>query len=251
MKISIVTVTLNEADALRHALSTVAAQHYPDLEHIVVDGHSRDHTISVVARYPHVKLIQRAPVGVYDALNYGMSMATGDILGFVHGNDAMPPGVLATVAGEFDADPDLDFIYGDLRYIKPVTRRHVRIYYAGKFNPRQLPGGMAPPHPTLFMRRRVFEKIGPYRLDLPCAADFEMWIRLFSDKTLKYKYIPRVMAEMTTGGRSSSPAARLISNNIEKLAALDINRLPANPIRLVQKYLIVLRNLLFAPKYDR
>lgn len=252
MKISIVTVTRNEAKELRHALESVRNQHYADIEHIVVDGQSTDDTVEVVREFPSVRLVSREPAGVYDALNYGMEISTGDIFGFVHGNDAMPAvPVLETVRKVFEEDPDLDFIYGDMRYVRPSTHRHVRIYYAGRFVPRQLLGGMAPPHPTLYMRREVFDRIGPYRLDLPCAADFDMWIRLFGDKSLKSRYIPMIMAEMSTGGRSTAFNARLIYNNIEKLTALHRNGLPANPLRLCQKYLIVLRDFLFGPKYDK
>lgn len=251
MKISIVTCTRNEAKTLRHALLSVKAQNYPDIEHIVVDGRSVDDTAAVVADFDGVKIVERDPHGVYDALNYGFSIASGDILGFVHGNDRIPRNdVLSSVAREFEADPDLDFIYGNLRYIKPRTHRHVRIYYAGEFTPNQLSGGMAPPHPTLYMRRRVFDRVGLYRLDMRNAADFEMWIRLFNDKSLKYKYIPMVLAEMTTGGRSASPMARLIYNNREKLRALRLHGMPACPLRLPQKYLIVMHNLFSAPTYE-
>ncbi len=252
MKISIVTVTLNEAEALRHSLASVAAQGYPDLEHIVVDGHSTDNTASVVAEFPGVKFAQLEPNGTYDALNYGFILCSGDILGFIHGNDAMAHGkVLNTIAKEFEADPDLEFIYGDMRYVKPVTYKHVRIYYAGKFKPSNLLGGIAPAHPTLYIRRRVWEKIGKYRLDFPKAADFEMWIRLFKDKSLKYKYLPLVIAEMTTGGRSTMWSARLLTNNVEKWKALKLNGMPANPFRLLAKYIYVLRNLISAPNYER
>lgn len=251
MKISIVTVALNEASLIKEALQSVAEQNYPELEHIVVDGFSTDNTADVVAGFPDVKLVEHKPRGVYDALNYGFSLASGDILGFVHANDLIPAGnVLERISAEFAADEDLDYIYGDLRYIKPGSRRHVRIYYAGNFDPSQLLGGVVPPHPTLYMRRRAMDKLGPYRLDLPTAADFDMWIRIFSDKSLKGKYLPMILSEMTIGGRSARLKARLVTNNLEKLKALRSNGLPANPLRLLQKYIIVLQNLFTAPKYE-
>lgn len=252
MKISIVTVTLNEAEALRHALQSVENQHYQPLEHIVVDGNSTDETDSVVAAFPHVRMVKRKPTGVYDALNYGFELATGDILGFVHGNDALPDhDVLHRVAKEFADDPCLDFVYGDMRYVKPVSHRHVRVYYAGDFEPSQLFGGMAPPHPTLFIRRSVYNRVGPYRLDMRCAADFEYWVRLFNNKSLKYKYLPMIMAEMSTGGQSTSPMSRLLFNNFEKLAAFRHNNLPANPLKLAYKYFVVFKNIFVSPKYGK
>lgn len=251
MKISIITATLNEADALRRALQSVADQHYPELEHIVIDGMSTDGTQDVVREFEGVKYVGRNPKGVYDALNYGFSIAHGDILGFVHGNDLMPEGdILDEINRQFESHPDLDYIYGDMRYVKPVTRKHVRIYYAGNFRPSQLKGGVVPAHPTLYMRARVFSKIGPYRLDMPNAADFDYWIRIFSDKFLKGKYLPRVLAEMSTGGRSTAFMSRIWYNNLEKLKALRLNGLPANPLRLMQKYLTVIKNIFTGPTYE-
>lgn len=252
MKISIVTATLNEADALRRALQSVADQHYPELEHIVIDGMSTDGTREVVGEFPGVKFVEREPRGVYDALNYGFGIAGGDILGFVHGNDLMPEeDILQEISRQFESHPDLDFIYGDMRYVKPATRKHVRIYYAGNFHPSQIKGGVVPPHPTLYIRAQAFRKVGLYRLDMPNAADFDYWIRIFNDKSLTGKYLPRVLAEMSTGGRSTAFLSRIWFNNLEKLKALRLNGLPANPLRLLFKYFTVVKNLFIVPKYER
>lgn len=243
LKVSIVTVTYNEADVLPFALDSVKGQTYGNIEHIVVNGNSTDHTEAVVAKYPNIKLFNLEPRGVYDALNFGLSQCTGDIVGFVHGNDAIASdNVIALIAKEFADDPELDFVYGDMQYIAPKTHRRGRIYHADRFVPSQLLGGMAPPHPTLYMRRSAFERVGQYNTQFRNAADFEMWIRLFSDKSLKNKYIPELIAEMTTGGRSTRWRARLFYNNIEKLRALRLNHLPANPIRLAMKYVYVMRD---------
>lgn len=252
MKISIITATLNEAAALRRALQSVADQHYTELEHIVIDGLSTDNTASVVSEFPCVKFVQRQRRGVYDALNYGFSIATGEILGFVHGNDLMPQhNILDEINRQFEADPELDFIYGDMRYVKPGTRKHIRIYYAGNFHPKQLSGGVVPPHPTLYIRAKAFEKVGPYRLDMPNAADFDYWIRLFTNKELKGKYLPLILAEMSTGGRSNTFMSRIWFNNQEKLKALRQNGLPANYMRLFFKYFMVIKNIIFGPNYEQ
>ncbi len=252
MKISIITATLNEAEALRRALQSVADQHYDELEHIVIDGMSTDDTARVVSEFPGVKYIRRQRRGVYDALNYGFSIAEGDILGFVHGNDLMPDSnILEVIGQQFEADPELDFIYGDLRYVKPASRKHVRIYYSGNFSPDQLCGGVVPPHPTLYIRTDAYKRVGDYRLDMPNAADFDYWIRLFTNKSLKGKYLPMVLAEMTTGGRSTAFVSRIWYNNREKLKALRLNGLPANPLRLLFKYFMVIKNIFTGPTYER
>ncbi len=243
LKVSIVTVTYNEAKMLHYALDSVKEQTYRHIEHIVVDGNSTDKTKKIVSRYRRIKFYSREPLGVYDALNYGLKQCTGDIVGFVHGSDALASDtVISKVVKAFEADPELDFVYGDLQYVEPVTRRRGRIYHADRFEPHQLIGGMAPPHPTLYMRRRTAEYIGEYSTDYPIAGDFDMWIRLFKDKSLKYKYIPELIAKMTTGGLSTRWRARLFYNNIEKLRVLHHNGLPANPIRLGMKYLYVIRD---------
>lgn len=243
LKVSIVTVTYNEAMVLPYALDSVRRQTYNNIEHIVVNGNSTDNTEEVVRGYDKVTLYNREPQGVYDALNYGLSKCTGDIVGFVHGNDSMASdNVVQKVVDAFAEDPELDFVYGDLQYVAPVSHRRGRIYHADRFVPKQLLGGMAPPHPTLYMRRRTAERVGPYSTEYRNAADFEMWIRLFKDKELKYRYLPELLAEMTTGGRSTRWRARLFYNNIEKLRALHRNHLPANPIRLAMKYVYVVRD---------
>ncbi len=245
LKITIVTVTLNKAEALSCAINSVLAQSYDNIEHIIVDGYSSDGTTEIVTKYPKLKFIQAAPAGVYDALNQGIKTATGDIVGLLHSDDVLSsPDVIERVAQEFENDPDLDFIYGDMRYVKPLSNRTTRIYHASEFQPSELSGGIAPPHPTLYMRRTVAEHIGEYSTDYDIAGDFEMWCRLFKDKSLKYKYLPMIMVNMATGGLSSTLKARLFINNQEKLRALRANGLPARPMSLLRKYFMIARDFI-------
>jgi glycosyltransferase involved in cell wall biosynthesis len=243
MTISIITATLDGDAALEHALKSVDCQTYPDIEHVVVSGES-ERAAATVARYPKVKLLTREPRGVYDALNFGVRNTHGEVFGFVHGNDALSsPDVIETIAREFKADPDLDFVYGDLRYVRPRTYHPLRLYSAARFKPSQLLGGVCPPHPTLYIRRNTAERMGEYNESFGQAADYEMWVRLFKDKSLKYKYIDKVMVNMTTGGLSTSLSARLYTNNITKLKSLRYHGYPANPFRLLLKYVLVVRDL--------
>lgn len=251
MKISVITVTMEGGDVLDRALRSVHNQTYSDIEHIVVAPDAAA-IADVTARYPEVRVIERQPRGVYDALNCGIHNSTGEVFGFVHGNDALSSShVIKRVAQTFEEDPELDFVYGDMRYVHPGTYKYVRIYHASRFEPRQILGGMCPPHPTLYLRREAAERIGDYSLDYPTAGDYEMWIRLFKDKSLKSKYLRMVMVNMTTGGLSTRLRARLFDNNFQKLKALRRNGLPANPLRLLQKYYMVLRDHLFDPRHER
>jgi len=237
MKISVVTITADGADLLDVTMQSVACQTYGDVEHIVVDGMSHDATDRIVATYPGAKLIKHERRGLYNALNCGFCHATGDVVGMVHCGDALAsPDVLGVVASAFEADRSLDFLYGDLQYVKPYTRKKCRIYHASKFTPDLLMAGITPPHPTLYVRRRVVDKVGYYAEDYYIGADTDMWIRLFTDKALRYRYLPMIMVEMATGGRSTSLKGRLYLNNVEKLKALRANGLPANPLRLAGKY---------------
>lgn len=245
MTISIITATIDGEKSLDYTLGSVRSQTYPHIEHVVVDGNSTDRTAEIVAGYPGVRLLLRDRMGVYDALNYGVANTTGEVFGFVHGNDALADDhVIEIIAEAFASDPELDFVYGDLRYVSPRTHRPGRIYHAEDFEPSNLLGGVYPPHPTLYIRRSTALRIGEYAEDYRIGGDFDMWIRLFGDKTLKYRYLPHILVNMSTGGLSSKWKSRLYINNVEKLRALRRNGLPANPLRLLMKYLVVARDYL-------
>lgn len=240
MTVSIITATIDGERSLDYTLGSVHAQTWRDIEHLVVDGYSTDRTAEIVAAYPGVRMISRGRMGVYDALNFGVDNTSGEIFGFLHCNDALASdGVIEAVAKAFADDPDLDFVYGDLQYVSPSSHRPGRIYHADSFMPSRLLGGVCPPHPTLYIRRSTAARIGRYVEDYRICGDFDMWIRLFSDKSLRYKYLPMIMVNMSKGGLSTRLRSRLYTNNIEKLKALRRNGLPANPLQLLQKYLIV------------
>ncbi|MDO4320345.1 MAG: glycosyltransferase family 2 protein [Bacteroidales bacterium] len=243
MTISIITATIDGERSLDYTLGSVSSQTYRDIEHLVVDGYSTDRTADIVARYPGVRMISRDRMGVYDALNFGVANTSGEIFGFLHCNDALASDdVIEAVAKAFADDPDLDFVYGDLQYVSPSTHRLGRIYHAEAFESSQLLGGVCPPHPTLYIRRSTAERIGEYVEDYRICGDFDMWLRLFGDKSLRCRYLPMIMVNMSTGGLSTRLRSRLYTNNVEKLKALRRNGLPAKPLLLLHKYLIVARD---------
>ncbi len=244
MKVSIITATIDGEKSLGYTIGSVQAQTYPDIEHVVVDGNSTDRTAEIVRSYEGVRLLLRDRMGVYNALNFGIRNTTGDIFGFVHGNDALAsPDVISRVVEAFEADPELDFVFGDLRYVSPRNHKPGRIYHAEDFSTEQLIGGVCPPHPTLYIRRTTADRIGEYAENYRIGADFDMWIRLFcAEPPLKYRHLPLIMVNMTTGGLSTKWRSRLYTNNIEKLRALRANGKPANPLRLFLKYFKVARD---------
>lgn len=242
--ISVVTATIQAGDALEKTLRSVASQSYSRVEHIVVDG-TPDGSARPLAEKYGSGYIRRERHGVYDALNAGLEKCTGDILGLLHGADIFASDdILDRVAQAFDSDPELDFVYADIRYVSPGTYSPGRLYRADRFRPAHLLYGMAPPHPTLYMRRRVLEKVGYYDTGYVMCGDTDMWMRLFADTSLHSRYLPLTMVLMPTGGLSTTLRARLFTNNMEKLKALRANGLPANPLNLAGKYLLILRDLL-------
>lgn len=239
MKISVITVTIDEAGRLRPTLESVARQTHRGIEHIVVDGlEGRE-----FAEFPAIRRVYEPPTGIYAAINAGLSQASGDVIGLVHGGDRLASDdILAKVNDAFDGDPSLDFVYGDIVYVNSRGHRG-RIYRADNFKPGYLAYGMAPPHPSLYIRRKAAARLGLYREEFRLAADLDMWMRIFADRSIKGRYMPEVFVEMAGDGLSSSWGNRLINNNKEKLRALSLNGYSANPLKLLGKYVIIVRDL--------
>lgn len=247
MKISVITATIDSDERLARTIASVESQTHRDIEHIIVDGRDGRHIPAKDGR----KVFGHQRKGVYEALNFGISKASGDIVGLVHGGDLLAsPDILEKVAEAFRADPSLDFIYGDIRFFNPVSGHKGRIYHASRFTPRHLAYGMAPPHPSMYLRRELAERIGPYHEDYRIAGDLDMWMRLFADKSIKFRYVPEIIVEMATGGASGSLKARLVTNNREKLIAMRRNGYSPNPLMLLGKYMIIARDALNSPRKD-
>lgn len=232
--LSLITITRNDGPLLRVAQTSINWQSARGrIEHIIVDSSD----LPIIVREPQVQVIRMEPRGVYAALNEGLRASSGEILGMLHGNDRFfSPDVVETVLDLFDNDPELDFIFGDLVYEKTSTHTIMRRYDSGRFRPELLTAGFAPAHPTLFMRRRVMEKVGYYDESYRVAGDFEMWLRLFNpEHGFKWRHLPKVMVAMSHGGISSLLKNQLTVNPIEKLRALRRNNLPANFFRLFKR----------------
>lgn len=207
MKISIITATWNSAATIENAILSVASQGYPDLEHIIVDGNSSDGTLPIVFRYEHLidKLISEPDHGIYDAMNKGISLATGEVIGILNSDDFYAnANVLSKVARVFE-DPGIDTSYGDLIYVDPTNvNRITRYWKANSHHPRSFYQGWMPPHPTFFVRRRVYENYGHFNVALGTAADYELTLRLLLKYKVSTTYIPEVLVHMRAGGASNA-----------------------------------------------
>jgi glycosyltransferase len=226
MKISIITAVFNRQATIVESVASVATQVHPHLEHVVVDGASTDGTLELLAqvKYPAMRLSSERDSGVYDALNKGFSLSSGDIVGLMHSDDIYADSyVLSDVAKAFE-DPTVDVVYGDLDYVfQSDTRRIVRHWVAGTFVERKLKHGWMPPHPTMFMRRSVMERLGGYDTSYRIAADYDAVLRLFTQMKVKVAYINRVLVKMRVGGMSNGSLANVVRKSAEDLQALRKN----------------------------
>lgn len=239
MKISVITVCYNSTKTIGHTLHSVREQTYGNIEHIVVDGGSKDNTLEVVAAEgPHVaKLVSEKDNGIYDAMNKGIQLATGDVVGFLNADDFYKdPEVLAHVARVMQAE-QLDALYGDVEFFRPGQQDSVaRRYNSGRFTASRLGWGWMPAHPALFVRRALFERYGVFRTDYRIAGDFEFVARVFQHTDLRHRHLPEVLVRMQMGGISTSGWRATLQLNREMMRACRANAIPTNWLKMLLRY---------------
>lgn len=226
MKISIVTAVYNRASTLGDAIASVQSQQFPYIEHIIQDGGSSDGSLNVIAQFsdPRIQIQSEPDDGIYDAINKGIARATGEVVGLLHSDDFLAADdVVQKIVGAF-ADPDVEGVYGDLQYVSASDpKRTVRHWTAGAYSPHLLRRGWMPPHPTLYLRREVFEKYGLYDTSFSIAADYDAMLRYLAHGKIKLAYIPEVLVKMRMGGESNRSVERVLRKSREDLRALRKN----------------------------
>ena len=226
MKITIITAAYNSASTIADAIESVRSQSYPEIEHIVADGCSTDDTCSIVERHRHpgLRLFSEPDGGIYDALNKAIARSTGDVVGLVHSDDFLAHSqVLETVARAFE-DPSVEAVYGDLTYVaKDNPARVIRYWRAGEFKRRKLRYGWMPPHPSLYLRSSVFDRMGCYDTRYRIAADYDFILRYFKDVRVQPVYIPEVLLVMRVGGASNGNLSGIIRKMGEDYASIKRN----------------------------
>lgn len=224
LAVSIITATWNCAETLPSCLDAVSSQTYPNREHVVVDGASTDGTVALLqARQGQLSnWVSEPDQGIYDALNKGLRRTTGDVVGFLHADDVYGSAqVLAQVAAAFAADPSVSAVFGDLQYVRKDNLNHVvRHWRAAPCSPRRLAWGWMPPHPTLYVRRSWYERIGGFDTRYRIAADYDCILRLFSQPDFKAVYLPHVLVKMRLGGASNRSLGNIVLKSKEDLRAL-------------------------------
>lgn len=244
MKISIITATYNSEITIGDTIKSVLRQTYKDIEYIIVDGGSTDGTISLVKSYENefqgrLKWISEKDRGIYDAMNKGIRLATGDVVGILNSDDFYTDvDILQTVADTFRQEDNIDAVYGDIHFVREDNLGKCVRYYSSKmFSPFWLRFGYMPAHPSFYCRREVLVKSGLYRLDYKIGADYEMMVRLFKKQKITAKYIAKDFVTMRTGGASNSNVRSRLTLIREDVKACRDNGVYTNSLLICLKYL--------------
>lgn len=239
MKVSIITVTYNSASTLEDTIRSVGLQNYPDIEYIIIDGGSTDSTLDIILKHDVVvtKWISEPDKGLYDAMNKGINMATGDIVGIINSDDFYHrPDSISHMVNAF-IEFKTQCVYADLRFVNPDNLdKTVRYYRSGRFAPHKFRRGLMPAHPTFFTYLENFKKYGLYKTDYKIAADFELLVRFLYKYQLSYYYLPIDLMKMRTGGLSTKSWKSNFIINQEDLRACRENGLDTNYFYLYSRY---------------
>jgi glycosyltransferase len=226
LKISIVTVAYNSAATIADTLRSVAVQSHGDIEHLLIDGASEDNTLHIVRVHgAHVaKLVSEPDRGIYDAMNKGLALATGDFVGFLNADDMLAsPDAVASIA-RAAAAPGTGAVCGDLVYVRKDRPDEVLRYWrCGPFAPERLRYGWMPPHPTLYVRRSLVSELGPFDTRLRIAADYDFMLRYLGRSGMQVGYVPEVLVKMRMGGASNGSLRAMLNKSREDLIALKKN----------------------------
>jgi glycosyltransferase involved in cell wall biosynthesis len=266
MKLSIITATKNCAATVADCMTSIIRQTHPDIEQVIIDGASTDATLEIVTRVtnpdsPSTKIVSEPDRGIYDAMNKGIALATGDVIGILNADDMYADEQVLERVAEVFRDENVDACYGDLVYVKECERLTVkgeksvppqdltvspftlhpspltmfRYWKAGEFTPRKFYWGWMPPHPTFFVRRQVYERYGVFSLEIGSAADYELMLRFLLKHRIAVAYIPHILVRMRVGGMSNASLANRVRANRMDRDAWRVNDLRPYPWTIMMK----------------
>ncbi|MCZ4221827.1 glycosyltransferase family 2 protein [Pedobacter rhodius] len=238
MKISLITVLYNGEAFLKECIESVIHQTYKNIEYIVIDGGSTDRSLSIINHYKkHINyFISEKDKGLYDAINKGISVSTGDVVGILNADDVLAGEyVIDQIAAAFKQNPDIDGTYGDLNYVYPVSLKIIRKWKSRQANRHDIKSGWMPAHPTLYLKKNLFEKHGNYALDMGTAADYDLILRFFHTHEINALYLPVLMVNMRTGGVSNKSIKSLLAAFMNDYKSLKRNKIPFSLFVLLKK----------------
>ena len=235
MKISIITVSYNSSTTIRDTIDSVLNQTYPDIEYIIIDGSSKDTTVDIIKENEshfngRMKWISEPDKGLYDAMNKGIQMATGNVVGIINSDDLFcDKSAIEKVMRIFEKNKSLDSVYADLFYVAQVdTSKIVRRWITGK--QKQFKYGWHPAHPTLYIKKEVYNKYGLFNLDFKLAADFEIMLRFLEKYEISTSYIQEAFVKMRLGGETNKSSKNIYNQNVECINAFHLNGLKVNSL---------------------
>lgn len=247
--ISIITVCYNSAATLPDTLQSVAAQSGVKLEHVLVDGGSSDGTVGLIEAYAneheHVQWISEKDKGLYDAMNKGLAMCTGDVIGLLNADDFYSRKDALQLVAEKFVNENPDGLYADLNYVDAQqTNKIIRRWKSGNYRPNSFLWGWMPPHPTFFVSKKIYEQLGGFRLDMGSAADYELMLRFIHKNQIRLSYLPQTIIHMRAGGVSNKQLKNRMKANEMDHKAWEVNGLKPyfftrwlKPLRKIKQFL--------------
>lgn len=226
MKISIITIAYNSEDTIEDTIQSVINQSYTQIEYIIIDGGSTDNTLNIINKYKDQihNIISEPDKGIYDAMNKGVNLANGELVGILNSDDFYSHNdVIKNIA---KAIGDYDSVYADLVYVdRENTNKIIRYWKSGTYTKGSFLKGWMPPHPTFFLRKKIYNQFGTYNLSLKSAADYELMLRMIHKEQISTTYHPETITKMRVGGQSNASLTNRLKANKEDRKAWDINQL--------------------------
>lgn len=228
MKVSIITVSYNSGKTIEDTILSVLSQSHKNIEYIIIDGASKDNTLQICEKYKSAISVLKSEKdgGIYDAMNKGIALATGDIIGILNSDDIYANAdIIQNVVREFSSHP-IQALYGDLVYVDAENLTKIKRYWkSGPFRPKKFKWGWMPPHPTVFLKKELYQQYGLFNVQFRSAADYELMLRFFYKYDIHPHYLPKVMVKMRTGGESNASVHNRIHANKEDQKAWTVNEL--------------------------
>jgi glycosyltransferase involved in cell wall biosynthesis len=239
MKVTIITAVYNGAEHIQSCIESVLSQNHPDIEYIIVDGASKDNTLEIVKSYGNKisQIISEPDNGMYDAMNKGLRIATGDIIGILNADDFyIDNTIISQIVAEFEKTK-ADSVYADIAFVaKDNLSKVLRYYSSASFRPWKFRFGYMPAHPSFFLKRNIYEKYGYFKTNYKLCADFDLIVRLYSTHKISFSYFPKMVVKMRMGGKSNQSIGNIMLLNKEILRGCHENGIRSNIIFIYLKY---------------
>lgn len=254
MKISIITVCYNSESTIRDTLQSVINQDYADIEYIIIDGLSQDNTLKIIHEYREkiTHFVSESDKGIYDAMNKGLLLATGDIIGILNSDDLFyDKEIISSIINIFQENPNIDAVYGNLIYFETENPlKSVRYWKCLPFYEDFFDDGYIIPHPTLFLRKRVYDKVGNYYPYFKLSSDYEFMIRAFKVNEFTPFYLDKVLVKMRMGGESTKSWKNIVKGNVEIYKAWAMNNLSIPSFFYVKRFIFKFKQLVYSEPFD-